>query len=481
MTKRDTLFISHATPEDNDFTIWLASRLQLLGYKVWLDKNGLLGGEKFWEEIDQTIRHKAIKVLLVYTQNICQKNEEGNILPGKLKDGIYKEYSLAESIGKQQNLTEFIILLNKDGIDYNLFIGADRSNQIPFFESWAEGLKQLEKKLIKDQVSVTHNLSSSNFSQWYQQEYIVPNPVIQRREIYYSNIWPITKLPESFYIHQFKTTEQADYFYKNYHQFPISKISNYISSFESDLFINSIANSEEIIPEKIREIPIVDIFRGIESSYFPTQKDAETHFKYLLRRVFHLLMKKRGLSWYDMANRQPAYYYTPGSLSGLKVQFEYPYRPKNTAKKRKNLIGTYLKTNKWHFALSAKPILTPILGFQLKSRLTFTTDGFQVWRTKDGQIDTDKIHSHRRKKGKTFFNEEWRDLILGFLQALKNDEGLIVIPLSTEFTLQMFPDPQLFWSDFGYLDPKDPARQAILSTYEEEDDQEEDLNPNTAV
>lgn len=49
---RDTVFISHATPEDNEFTVWLASRLQMLGYKVWIDKNALLGGEKFWEEID---------------------------------------------------------------------------------------------------------------------------------------------------------------------------------------------------------------------------------------------------------------------------------------------------------------------------------------------------------------------------------------------------------------------------------------------
>ncbi len=89
MNERDIVFISHATPEDNDFTIWLASRLQLLGYKVWIDKNGLLGGEKFWEEIDQVIRYKAIKVLLVYSQNICQKDQKGNIMPGKLKDGIY--------------------------------------------------------------------------------------------------------------------------------------------------------------------------------------------------------------------------------------------------------------------------------------------------------------------------------------------------------------------------------------------------------
>ena len=65
--ERNSIFISHATPEDNDFTIWLASRLQAYGYNVWIDKQALLGGEKFWQEIDQVIRHKARKFLMVYS------------------------------------------------------------------------------------------------------------------------------------------------------------------------------------------------------------------------------------------------------------------------------------------------------------------------------------------------------------------------------------------------------------------------------
>ena len=71
---RDTIFISHATPEDNEFTIWLASRLELLGYKVWIDKKELLGGETFWEIIESAIKINATKFLLVYSKNICYPN-----------------------------------------------------------------------------------------------------------------------------------------------------------------------------------------------------------------------------------------------------------------------------------------------------------------------------------------------------------------------------------------------------------------------
>jgi hypothetical protein len=76
---KDTIFISHATPEDNEFTIWLASRLELLGYKVWVDKNELLGGEVFWADIEDAIKNKAIKVLLVYSENIIDKENIGQL------------------------------------------------------------------------------------------------------------------------------------------------------------------------------------------------------------------------------------------------------------------------------------------------------------------------------------------------------------------------------------------------------------------
>ena len=34
---RDAIFISHANPEDNDFTVWLGARLTAAGYEVWAD------------------------------------------------------------------------------------------------------------------------------------------------------------------------------------------------------------------------------------------------------------------------------------------------------------------------------------------------------------------------------------------------------------------------------------------------------------
>jgi hypothetical protein len=48
--------ISHANPEDNEFTLWLALQLAKEGYKVWTDLTDLLGGESFWNDIEHVIR-----------------------------------------------------------------------------------------------------------------------------------------------------------------------------------------------------------------------------------------------------------------------------------------------------------------------------------------------------------------------------------------------------------------------------------------
>jgi hypothetical protein len=179
---RDTLFISHATPQDNDFAIWLASRLEMLGYKTWIDKNGLLGGEKFWQTIQNVIKDNAIKILFVYSANIRDANEN-------LKDGIDKELSYAESIASQENVSDFIIPLHIDNSQFNAFIGSNRLNHIPFNENWADGLKQLLKKLEKDNVPKVINIQESSFSEWYENEYISNCSIIGKSELFYTSWW----------------------------------------------------------------------------------------------------------------------------------------------------------------------------------------------------------------------------------------------------------------------------------------------------
>lgn len=71
---RDTIFISHATPDDNDFVRWLGTRLTGHGYRVWADLFDLKGGTPFWTTIEDAIRTRAIKVLFVVSHKSVDPN-----------------------------------------------------------------------------------------------------------------------------------------------------------------------------------------------------------------------------------------------------------------------------------------------------------------------------------------------------------------------------------------------------------------------
>jgi len=463
-TSRNKIFISHATPEDNNFAIWLASRLKSLGYIVWIDKQSLLGGEKFWQEIDRTIRHDASKVVLVYSKNICINGE-----PGQLRDGIEKEISLSDSVSKQNSLKDFLILMNIDGSAYNLFIGADRLNQITFYENWADGLKQLIEKFAKDKVYRELQNEASEFAAWYENEYITKSGIIHRKERYYTNIWPITELPAYFYLFQFETEREAQLVYKRPSDFPIAKISNVLSSFSEDVPL--VFDSEGMTYTARLKGHFIcntrETVAGIckENDSFPTTRDSENHLKSLLTRVFHLLMKNRKMCWDTLANRKQAYYHTPASLHGGVVEFKHPSKKKK--KKRKNIYGRYLSLGSWHYAVSCKPVLAPLLAYSLKSHIVFTTDGFNTWN------DKKTMHRHRRAKGKRFFNAEWRDMQLAFLNSLRDDDKEIKMALNNSYTLYMRHVPVQYLSDFGYNEPNDKNRFDILNGFEKEDDEED--------
>src|SRR6266566_1485015 len=85
---RDTVFISHATPHDNDFVRWLGTRLTGHGYKVWADLFGLKGGNPFWSTIEEALRHHASKMIFVVSK--------ASVDPGRT--GTLNELSVADAL-----------------------------------------------------------------------------------------------------------------------------------------------------------------------------------------------------------------------------------------------------------------------------------------------------------------------------------------------------------------------------------------------
>jgi len=70
---RTMVFLSHAGPEDNVFTRWLALQLANEGYPLWCDLTKLLGGEAFWEDIQIAYKERTAKFLFVLSRASNEK------------------------------------------------------------------------------------------------------------------------------------------------------------------------------------------------------------------------------------------------------------------------------------------------------------------------------------------------------------------------------------------------------------------------
>ncbi len=72
--QRDILFIGHANPEDNEFTLWLQAKLIKEGYKSECDLSYLIGGEgDYWKNLQQIFENSSAKYLLVLSHSAFTK------------------------------------------------------------------------------------------------------------------------------------------------------------------------------------------------------------------------------------------------------------------------------------------------------------------------------------------------------------------------------------------------------------------------
>src|SRR5579863_8434507 len=103
---RDLVFVSHANPEDNEFARWVTLQLANEGYPVWCDLTKLLGGETFWDDIQEAIKTRTIKFLFVLSRS------------SNAKDGTLQELDCAKGVAKKlkAEARDFIIPLKIDDL-----------------------------------------------------------------------------------------------------------------------------------------------------------------------------------------------------------------------------------------------------------------------------------------------------------------------------------------------------------------------------
>lgn len=458
---RETIFISHALlPKDNEFVLWLASRLQMMGYKVWCDLIKLKGGEEdFWGKvIEPQIRNEAIKFILVVSK------------AGIVRQGVIDEFSFARDIAKENNLKDFVIPIRIEDVPFTSRIGINTYNVIDCSENWQKALTSLVEIFQLDSVPKVNN---AGLSDMFKNIINPKEKVYEKNEYYYSSWIKPVNLPQTFFLFQYETDEQANAIAKNYHfEYPVIRHGNYLVSFNDEIQFNSTRNISEldldnadVLPKRVQEINFNHIVPNV-TSQFPTTKDIHYLLKRLLNHSFLLLMLKRGVKKRKMSNNRFCYYFPLNYRSNNKTIVKYPNRIK-----KKNLVGRYFD-DYWHFGISFNALVVPSLYYNIKSHILFSTNGHDIW-----QSDS-KLHSARRKKGRSWYNEHWRDQTMAFFAYLKKDSELthLSYPISKQFNLNLPLFTEYYISNFGYDEPTSKDRMDIINKEEEFVEMSEEIN-----
>ena len=130
---RIALFISHATPEDNAFVLWLGTRLSMAGYEVWADVLRLRGGHDWQQRLEDALRNKTVKTLLVGTAKGVQKR------------GVRNEIQIATDTARKIGDENFVIPLRLEPFDAPFLIV--HAQYIDFRHGWGAGLAELRETL----------------------------------------------------------------------------------------------------------------------------------------------------------------------------------------------------------------------------------------------------------------------------------------------------------------------------------------------
>lgn len=457
---RDTIFIGHATPDDNEFTLWLQAKLQNEGYLCECDLSLLVGGESdYWKTLQDFLTQRCSKYILVISKHTFTKQ------------GVIDEWEYCRSIERQHGLQDFILPVKIDDTPYNDRIGLNVRNVFPFDPYWDTGLKRLLKKLSKDNVP---NTGSTPFSlkDWLENQYTNWSGIdTEKRDQFYSNWLSISTLPKKIYFFQFDNDTQAEtVFNTNSDAYPLVRHGNYLVSFRPSLQYFLAEQQFDVSPRNIFDKRTEDAFQTYESDEFPQYHDLRRLLVRLLKISLEKHLVDNGLHSFSLANDKKCFYFGFNEENRAKGKFFVLGKSKHIG-----VTGNYY-TDFWHYAISLHPLLHPEVCYSLRSHIIFTSDG------KTGWTDKKKMHRARRDKGKRMYNKAWRDQLLAFLACLQNTETqTISIEIAPEQKLELPSTPIIFDAAFSYQEPTDESRLEALNSYHEEEDDDYDDSDNEAV
>ncbi len=422
------IFISHANPENNDFAQWLALQLACRGYAVWCDVTKLIGGEKFWQDIEEAIQKYAVKFLLCASKQAITK------------PGVLRELNLALK-AESEVAGNFIIPLKLDEVAFgdlphNL---GSTTNAIRFDLGWAGGLKATLEMLERDGVSISTGDGTQRVNDWWREHYPITEGVFNSPDLHFSNIFPVSSHPEHIWFHPVsrRIPKKLD---KSNIGFPVEPYSNGFISFVKPTKAVPGISRFGFDPKKSVPINLKEFIENGNAQIKIESSDAQRRVYSLIRQAFAEFRTTKKLQSYALANEAECYWLKLDTLKNDEAEFVGI----DGKKHGRALVGykNFRVTKEgvknvryWHFAVQVRPIFVPSFAICFRSHVVFTDDGASL-------IDsTARQHTARRSQCSSWWNDTWRDRLLAMVGHLADGTTEFRIPLCESDELVVCSSP----------------------------------------
>jgi hypothetical protein len=439
---RRTIFVTHATPQDNDFALWLSAKLATAGYKVWVDRNRLRGGDDFWDEIDQVLREQSIKQIVVFTQHIR-------------KPGVKKELAIGSAVGAKLGDPKFMVPVRADDVSFSdappEFI---RGNILNAHPNWHDCLEDLLLALAEAGVPRSADPDAGVLARIVEARESGRRFVAERPEALLTNWFPISP-PARVRYYAFDCAQDDMKRWLKDCRVPHVPFGRLAGTF-ADPAGFAMSSGFDVQLKTAYDVPFGAFREGHELGPFLDKRDAFRGLVNLLRQQFGVIAKARGLLPVEFASRETGWFFPAGLADAQRVTFLAP----DGRRVSRALSGKFGPLH-WHLCLLAKPRLWPELVYRVHATIVLSKDG----RT---PLPGEQTHKRRRRCTKSWWNDVWRDRILTGVRFLAGGEPQVALAAGHErFSFAAWPMESTIPVSYDVEDAPLPTEEAPDGTFVE--------------
>lgn len=399
---RTKLFISKATPGDDPFALWLATRLEAHGYEVFADILDLDAGDGWRRKITTNLQDCAIKMLL------CCSDET------LARGGVIEEIEIASDLVRELNDPNFIIPLKLKR--FKKVFGIGSLQYVDFEVGWAQGLAKLLKSLERQGVP---RLKTPNIQpEWaaYQRRRAVR--LVKEPEVLTSNWLRILSVPDEIRLIAPKGAVSQKALKQLSREFPLPIVPfengflTFAAPYDFDEHFSGSASFEAQ-----GEVSFTDFVEDgwLEKNF--DRADARRVVVNLIRQAWETHAKAAGFSPYEFSNG------TAFTVTRKQVDLNKRIRWGRQGEQRLSVLRNRARGKVWEYGASAHASLFPFPHIRLKGRVLFSESA----GTGKGPVIDDHKTQHRLRRSVcgSWRNRAWHGRLMAYLELMMGESPYI--------------------------------------------------------